>query len=102
MAADAVCWGIESFSSSYAADGLHLQFSLGTGLMLYYDPPSSYCWTTDVVAVDVYRLEVHGPCAALERVTDTPLPWVNQPGAPHITVDIVDDNVEPNTAYQYF
>jgi hypothetical protein len=101
LAADTVCWGIESFSTSYGAGGLHLQFSLGEGPGLFHDPPSSYCWSTDVVAVDVYRLKIHGPCVALERVTPTPLSWTNQPGEPHVIADLVDVNVEPNTAYAY-
>jgi len=96
--ADTGVFSVGSFSAPYSGGGLHVQFTLVSGLGIY--GWTLYDWSTTPVAVDVWRRKMADPCTAQTHVAV--LPWVNQPNTPFVTADIVDATVDPNATYQYF
>jgi hypothetical protein len=88
-------FSVGSFSSTYATGELHVQFTLIDGYGIYAWGGAH--WATDPVLVEVVRIKISGPCS--DEVNVTFLPW--QPVSPHVTADIADAAVEPNTTYQY-
>ena len=96
--ADTGVFSVGSFSAPYSGGGLHVQFTLVSGLGIY--GWTGYDWSATPVVVDVWRRKMADPCTAQIHVAF--LPWVNQLNTPFVTADIVDATVDPNATYQYF
>jgi hypothetical protein len=98
VASGTVFFAVGSYSATYAADGMHVQFTFVDHLGIYDWLANT--WPCDVGAVDVWRCKISDPLSAQTHVTA--LLWVNQPGVPYVTADFIDAGVEPNTTYEYF
>jgi hypothetical protein len=95
--ADTTCFSVGSFSATYAADGMHVHFTLISDLGIY--DWLQACWPATPLLVQVMRRDMSQPCDTETSVTF--IPWANQQ-TPFVTADFLDADVQPNHAYHYF
>ena len=96
--ADTGTFSVGSFSATYASGALHVQFTLKPDLGIYGWLGNN--WPDTPVVVDLWRKKIAAPCGAQTHIAF--LSWVNAPGTPFVTADVMDTGVEPGTTYQYY